>query len=243
MCLRALVPGPSSAITSNERLGRSKPARITYGSRSPSRTLISSATCSVAVAVQAITVGRAEPLDHPAQPQVVGPEVVAPLRHAVGLVDGEQTDLAPRQRRQERRGGEPLGRAQHDPGAALAHVGQRPRRRAGVHPRGDHRRRVPTQQQPPVLVGHQRDQRRDHHREVVGGDPRQLVAEALAAAGRHHHQAVSAVERRGHDLALAGPELVQAEVRRAARRGRAARRSGAADGASTLIRSRPLSAS
>ena len=43
--------------------------------------------------------------------------------------------------------------------------------------------------------------------------PGQLVAEALAAAGRHHDQAVAAVERRLHRLALPGPELLVAEVR------------------------------
>ena len=71
----------------------------------------------------------------------------------------------------------------------------------------------PPSTQPPVLIGHQRDQRRDHDRQLVGGDAGQLVAEALAAAGRHHHEAVATRERRGHRLALPGPELVQAEVR------------------------------
>ena len=45
-----------------------------------------------------------------------------------------------------------------------------------------------------------------------GGDPGELVAEALAAAGRHHDEAVAAVERGLHRLALPGPELAVAEV-------------------------------
>jgi hypothetical protein len=49
---------PSSATTSKERLGRSKPARTRSGSRIPKRWAISAATGTVAVAVQAITVGR-----------------------------------------------------------------------------------------------------------------------------------------------------------------------------------------
>ncbi len=36
-------------------------------------------------------------------------EVVAPLRHAVGFVNGEQGDLAARQQRQEAAGQQPLG--------------------------------------------------------------------------------------------------------------------------------------
>ena len=80
------------------------------------------------------------------------------------------------------------------------------------HPGGDHRGRVAAEHQPAVLVGHQRDQRRDDHRQVRRGDAGQLVAEALAAAGGHHHEAVAAVERRLHRLALPGAELAEAEV-------------------------------
>jgi anti-sigma-K factor RskA len=55
---RAFEPLPSSRTTSKERFGRSKPERTWSGSRIWKRAAISRATASVAVAVQAITVGR-----------------------------------------------------------------------------------------------------------------------------------------------------------------------------------------
>ena len=118
-----------------------------------------------------------------------------------------------RQRRQKRGGGKALGRAQHDPRAALTHVSQRARDRAGIHARRDHRGRMPTEHKPAVLVCHQRNQRRDHDRQPIGGDARELVAQALAATGGHHHQAVATGERSGHRLTLPGPELIQAKMR------------------------------
>src|SRR3990170_4490157 len=56
--LRAFDPLPSSVAMSKLRFGRSNPERTRTGSRSPILREISSATSSVAVAVQAITVGR-----------------------------------------------------------------------------------------------------------------------------------------------------------------------------------------
>ena len=88
---RALEPSPSSRTTSKERLG----------GRSPSGHLQRLAQAEagddlratlVAVAVQAITVGRPSRSAICGQAQVVGSEVVAPLRDAVRLVDREQVD-------------------------------------------------------------------------------------------------------------------------------------------------------
>jgi hypothetical protein len=71
----------------------------------------------------------AEPLEHPRQAQIVGAEVVAPLRDAVGLVDGEQVDLALADCVHEAGLGEALGRAVDDPGPAVADL----RHRAARH--------------------------------------------------------------------------------------------------------------
>ena len=62
------------------------------------------------------------------------------------------------------------------------------------------------------LILHERDERRDDDREVVAQERRQLVAERLAGAGRHNDEHVAACQRRLAGLALAGPELGEAEV-------------------------------
>ena len=70
---------------------------------------MSSTTSAVAVAVRARTGGRPSSSIDRAQGQVVGPEVVAPLADAVGLVDHEQVDRDLAQERAELGVGEPLG--------------------------------------------------------------------------------------------------------------------------------------
>ena len=182
--------------------------------------------------------------DRVVQAQVVGPEVVAPLGHAVRLVDHEQRHLALRQRRAEGARGEALGRRQHEARLARLDVPQRLRVVALLHPRGQHRRAHARLLQPPPLVGHQRDQRAHDDDQPDVGQRRQLVAERLAAARRHHHQAVAARQRRLHRLALARPERVQAEAveQLLGRRARGAR-SGGAVGVVRLILKTVLRAS
>ena len=144
------------------------------------------------------------------QREVVGPEVMAPLGDAVGLVDDEQPDVQVAQRAHEAAGGEPLGR--HVEQADL--TGDDPFHRARVagaaalavderHLAGGDR--VDRER----LVAHQRDERRDDDREVVAHQRRQLVAERLARAGGHHHERVVVVERGADRLLLPGPELVE----------------------------------
>ena len=62
------------------------------------------------------------------------------------------------------------------------------------------------------LVLHEGDQRADDQRDPGQKQGGQLVAEALAAAGRHHAEDVAAVQHLLDDLALAGAELLQAEL-------------------------------
>ena len=126
-------------------------------------------------------------------------------------------------------GGEALGRAEDD--ARLAARGRRASASMtalSAIPEAIIAAGWPPEQQPAVLVGHQRDQRRDDHGQVRRRDAGQLVAEALAAAGRHHDEAVAPLQRRLHRLALPGAELAEAEVRAAARPGRADPRTCAA---------------
>ena len=116
--------------------------------------------------------------------QVVGPEVVAPLRDAVRLVDGEQRDPRTRELGEEalvvealRCDVEKLQRAGAEPVEDLALLG-------GVEARVEPRRVDPASLQEVDLILHQRDQRRHHDRHPLQQQRRQLVAEALARAGR-----------------------------------------------------------
>ena len=54
---------------------------------------MSAATCGVAVAVEATIAPGAEPARGVGEAEVVGPEVVPPLRDAVRLVDDEEPDV------------------------------------------------------------------------------------------------------------------------------------------------------
>ena len=57
---------------------------------------MSRATSGVAVAVEATIASAPEPARRVGEPEVLGPEVVPPLGHAVRLVDDEQPDRASR---------------------------------------------------------------------------------------------------------------------------------------------------
>ncbi len=156
------------------------------------------------------------------QAQVVRAEVVAPLGHAVRLVDREQADRRPVEQRHGLGHPEPLGRqveqvelalqqrALHVP--ALAQVLRR------VEEAGPHAERG----QGVDLVLHERDQRGHHHAGPGPDEGRHLVAERLAAAGRHEHEGVAAADHGVDDVRLlaaervVAPDLLQHLERRAA---------------------------
>ena len=71
---------------------------------------MSAATAGVAVAVEATIARAPSQRAASAEAEVVGPEVVAPLRHAVRLVDDEQARRAPRGSARGSRRAEALGR-------------------------------------------------------------------------------------------------------------------------------------
>ena len=146
--------------------------------------------------------------------EVVRPEVVAPLRDAVRLVDDEQPDLRGLHRLQERRRGEALGRdveqAQLAGGGGLQRGAVVGGVALGVDERDaagrDLRQRLD-------LVLHERDERRDDERHVVAHERGQLVAQRLAGAGRHddEHVARGRADRGADGVLLAGAEGVEAE--------------------------------
>ena len=143
--------------------------------------------------------------------QVVGAEVVAPLRDAVRLVDGEQRDLRLAELGEEALVVEALGRDVEELQAAVsqplrdgANVGCV---EARVEPRG-----VDALQREQVdLVLHQRDQRGDDDGDAVEEQRGQLVAEALPRAGREDRERGASCEERVDHVLLAGPERREAE--------------------------------
>ena len=145
--------------------------------------------------------------------EVVGPEVVAPLRDAVRLVDGEQRDPRACELGEEalvvealRCDVEELERAGAEPVEDLALLG-------GVEARVEPRRVDPASLEEVDLILHQRDQRGHDDRHPVEQQRRQLVAEALARAGREDGEGGPAGEKRLDDLLLSGTEGVEAESR------------------------------
>ena len=143
---------------------------------------------------------------------------MAPLRHAVRLVDHEQRHLRCASASRKAREAKRSGAASTSCVSPAAISRERLVVVALLHARREHRRVHARLAQPAPLVGHQRDQRADDHDQRAAGQRanrrqrRQLVAQRLAAAGRHHDEAVAPVERRLHRLALAGAERVQPEA-------------------------------
>ena len=145
--------------------------------------------------------------------EVLGPEVVAPLRDAMGLVDGEQREFAAPQMVEKRGHEQPLGRDVDEIERAGAHLGfgaqrfavrQRRVERGGAH--AELRERLD-------LVAHERDQRRHHDRDTGPAQRRNLIAQRLAEAGRHQHQRIAAGDDVVDNLGLEAPERIEPENR------------------------------
>ena len=137
---------------------------------------------------------RPEPGKQVADAPVVGPEVVPPVRDAVGLVDDDHA-RRPRQLRQnvvaELRIVQPLRRHQQhvDPAAGHAPLDVVPLRHVRAVDGFRLDARTPGRRD---LVAHQRQQRRDDHAGPAPAPPQQLrrdeVHRRLAPAGALHHQ-------------------------------------------------------
>ena len=143
--------------------------------------------------------------------EVLGPEVVAPLRDAVRFVDGEEGDADRVQQREGalthqafRRDVEEIERSRAGVGLDCPDLGEGERR---VQVRGTHSRL----QQGVHLVLHQRDQRRDDDRDAVAQQGGNLVAQGLSAAGGHDHQGVAAAGHVIDDRFLLAPKRVVSE--------------------------------
>jgi hypothetical protein len=173
---------------------------------------MSAATCGVAVAVSASTVGVAQRAHGLAERHERGPEIVPPLRDAMRFVHDEERDLGLLERREEFRVREALGRGEDDLGLALLHVLDRFAFLRGAQGAVD---RLGFDADLLELVGlvlHQRDERRDHHRGAVEMHGGKLVAERLAGARRHDRQHVAPRENAFDHVALARAQRFEAKL-------------------------------
>ena len=147
--------------------------------------------------------------EHP----VIGTEVVAPLRDAMRLVNGDQRRLALGQHLAEARNPQTLRRNEEElqRSREVIHAGL-PRLRpveAGVNPCNAQSQR----RELGCLVFHQSDQRRDDQRRSSQRNRRQLVAERLAKASRHDQNQIAPVNGSAADCLLIGAEARKAEDR------------------------------
>ena len=153
----------------------------------------------------------AKGLAQPAQLGILGPEIVAPLRHAVRLVDGDQRQRDLPQPVDESRVHQAFRRDIQQ----VEFAGVKSREDLTSFVRAE--RRVVKGRGDAVcpecvnLVLHQRNQRRYDQCDAVTEQRRQLVTQRLAAAGGHQHEGVVARHQPLDDFALQRPELVQAE--------------------------------
>ncbi|MNU81573.1 hypothetical protein D3C71_712380 [compost metagenome] len=145
------------------------------------------------------------------QLQVFRAEVVAPLRHAVRFVDGEQGNVQPLQEGQHAR----LDQAFRCEVKHFHFTATDARRQitlllgaeGGVQRSGCHAQLF----EGGDLIVHQRDQRRDHHRQAFAQQRRDLEAQGLAATGRHQDQGIAAAGHALNDCTLTATETVVAE--------------------------------
>jgi hypothetical protein len=155
----------------------------------------------------------AERLDRRADAQVVGAEVVAPLRDGVRLVHHEQRDAAIAQPRQHVLVRELLGSEQDVLDFLLRHILQQLLASA-VGERRVERRRLHafcTILDRIHLVLLERDERRDDDRRPVDQHPGELVDRRLAGTGRHDAERVAPGRHRLDCLRLPGAQRVEAE--------------------------------
>jgi hypothetical protein len=152
-----------------------------------------------------VLVGLAEAL-------VLGAEVVAPVRDAVGFVDREERNRQAAQARHRAFVAEALGRDVEELQLAGARVVEDAHLLVEADGRVEHGGRDAAQAELVDLVLHEGDERRHDERHAGQQRRRELIAEGLAAARRHHAEDRAPLEDGGDEFLLAGAEGVEAPV-------------------------------
>ena len=148
-----------------------------------------------------------------AQQAVVGPEVVAPFRDAVGLVHRHERGGAPGQGLREAGHAEPLGGDEEEVEAPVLVGGEGLARAPAVAARVDALGAQAQGLELRDLVFHEGDEGRDHEGRAAAGEAGELVAERLARARGHDQQHVLALGHRAAHRLLPRPEGLEAERR------------------------------
>ena len=156
-------------------------------------------------------VGR-ERLADVSNAEVGGPEIVAPLRDAVTLVDGQQADVHGAELRQEALRGEAFGREVEELVVAEDAVVELRVDLGRGHAHVDSRGLDATSAQVVHLVFHQGDEWRDDEAQPVHGQSRDLESERLAASGRHERERVTSGPDGADDVFLQRSEGIVAPV-------------------------------
>jgi len=142
---------------------------------------------------------------------VLRPEIVPPLRHAVGLVDGEEREPRALEQTEEARCRKALRRDVEQVEPACEQFALDFCRRFRAERRVEAGRSHARFAQRRHLVVHQRDQGRDDDSAALAHQRRDLEAQRLAAAGGHQHQRIAAVRDVLDDLALLAEKRREAE--------------------------------
>ncbi len=145
------------------------------------------------------------------QLEVIGAEIMAPLRDAVGFVHDQQRDRHAADEGAEALVLEPLHRDHEDADLAALDAFHHCRRFLAALARVDAGGGDPVARQEGQLILHQRQQRRDDQGQVGQVQGRQLIAQRLARAGGKDRRRRTAGGYRFDDRALAGAEVVIAE--------------------------------
>ena len=142
---------------------------------------------------------------------VLRPKVVTPLRHAMRLIDGDQSDRDPSKPLDEAGIHQALGRhvqqVERIAAQPLQDVLRVARQKTGVVERSAYA----VSRQCIDLVFHQRDQWRYHQRHARTMQSRELVAKRLAAACGHEDKRVATREEILDDRLLVWPKIVKTE--------------------------------
>ena len=144
--------------------------------------------------------------------QVRGAEVVAPLRDAVGFVNGQKRDVHPHDAQAERLGGQSFRRDVEEFHVAVDAVVQCDVDGPGREARMDRHGRDAPCPEAIDLVFHQGDERRDDDAHAFAGEGRNLIGERLSAARGHQRQRVAPFHDGADDPLLHGTELREAPV-------------------------------
>ena len=143
--------------------------------------------------------------------EIVGPEVMTPLRHAMRLVDRDDTERAALEQlrglRPRQSFGSHVQKIELPCQISILDLATFLRRLGRIEVGRAHT----TGPQRIDLVVHERDERTDHQPRALPDQRRHLVGDGLTATGRHEHDRVAPADHLLDDRRLVAPERVVSE--------------------------------